>query len=391
MEEEIKSLKHEIESLKKALEEMKLIKEKKKIHDDKGIEREELKKSIYSKMAEQFENVSDKDALTIEDKKSLKRILVDKKTLKEFESLKHTSQLKDIVLIPYSLPTKEQAKPFDWPLELVLVRHGQSEGNEAVARSFMGDESAYTPEFRKKHSSTYRLTSKGIEQAKIAGEWIKKNIGEKFDRYYTSEYVRAMETSALLNLPDSVWLTEIMLRERDKGLMDNKSHEEKKRMFSEELERRKRDAFFWAPPGGESLADVCIRVEHTFHTLRRDCSNQKVIIVCHGEVMRAFRIRLERLSQSRFHQLNTSSDPRDHIHNAQVLHYTRIHPVTGQVYPYFRFMRSTCPWSEENSYDSWMEFERPTFTVDELQEIVSMVPRYVDNKPEYHTEEEVDY
>lgn len=44
--------------------------------------------------------------------------------------------------------------------------------------------------------------------------------------------------------------------------------------------------FFWSPPGGgESMAQVCIRIDHTLNTLRRECSNQKVIIVCHGEVM----------------------------------------------------------------------------------------------------------
>jgi broad specificity phosphatase PhoE len=88
---------------------------------------------------------------------------------------------------------------------LILVRHGQSEGNEAVSRSERGDLSAYTPEFKKKHSSTYRLTDKGVQQAKVAGAWIKENIGEKFDRCYTSEYVRAMETAAYLDLPDAKW------------------------------------------------------------------------------------------------------------------------------------------------------------------------------------------
>jgi len=42
-------------------------------------------------------------------------------------------------------------------------------------------------------------------------------------------------------------------------------------------------SFFWAPPGGESLANVCIRIDHTLNTLRRDCANQRVVIVCHGE------------------------------------------------------------------------------------------------------------
>ncbi len=57
----------------------------------------------------------------------------------------------------------------DLPYELILVRHGESEGNLAQARSKRGDMSAYTPEFRRKHSSSYRLTDKGIMQAKLAG------------------------------------------------------------------------------------------------------------------------------------------------------------------------------------------------------------------------------
>jgi len=130
----------------------------------------------------------------------------------------------------------------DWPYELVLVRHGQSEGNEAVARSKLGDLSAYTPDFQKKHSSSYRLTDKGIEQAKVTGKFLREKIGDQYDRYYTSEYVRAMETAALLELPSAQWYTEITLRERDKGLLDNVSWIERNEKYGDEMRRRKRDA-----------------------------------------------------------------------------------------------------------------------------------------------------
>jgi NAD+ kinase len=111
-------------------------------------------------------------------------------------------------------------------------------------------------------------------QAKVAGNWIRDNIGDTFDRYYTSEYVRAMETAALLALPNAKWYTEIVLRERDKGLLDNVSWVERNEKYAEEMARRKRDAFFWAPPGGESLANICTRIDHTFNTLRKDCANK---------------------------------------------------------------------------------------------------------------------
>jgi broad specificity phosphatase PhoE len=75
----------------------------------------------------------------------------------------------------------------------------------------------------------------------VAGKYIKEYIGEKFDRYYTSEYVRAMETAALLDLPNARWYTEIVLRERDKGPLDNTSIIERNEKWAEEMERRKRD------------------------------------------------------------------------------------------------------------------------------------------------------
>jgi len=271
----------------------------------------------------------------------------------------------------------------------VLVRHGQSEGNYASARSKTGDTSLYTPEFKAKHSSTYRLTDKGIEQAKVAGKWIKENIVEKFDRYYTSEYVRAMETAGYLDLPHADWFTEIVLRERDKGHMDNISYVEKTSRFASEMERRKRDSFFWVPPGGgESTAQLCVRIDHTLNTLRRDCSNKRVIIVCHGEVMWAFRARLERLSQPRFHQLQQSSDPRDTIHNCHILHYTRIHPQTGEITPYFRHMRSVCPWKPQYSIEGWMEFDRPRYSNAELLANAALVPRFVNNPPHEEKDQE---
>ena len=65
-----------------------------------------------------------------------------------------------------------------------------------------GDHSYYTPEFRNRHSSTWLLTNKGREEAKAAGEWIRNNLNtDNIDRLYTSEYLRAMETAALLDIP----------------------------------------------------------------------------------------------------------------------------------------------------------------------------------------------
>ncbi|OIN91671.1 hypothetical protein AUJ42_01460 [Candidatus Collierbacteria bacterium CG1_02_44_10] len=48
-------------------------------------------------------------------------------------------------------------KPNLYPLELVFVRHGESEGNVAVKAAENGDTSFFTDEFKKRHSSTWNL------------------------------------------------------------------------------------------------------------------------------------------------------------------------------------------------------------------------------------------
>jgi len=88
-----------------------------------------------------------------------------------------------------------------YPIDLVLIRHGQSEGNLAQARSDKGDDGLWNvQDFKERHTSRYRLTTAGVKQAKQAGDWVKENITTQFDRYYCSEYVRAMETAAHLGV-----------------------------------------------------------------------------------------------------------------------------------------------------------------------------------------------
>jgi len=268
------------------------------------------------------------------------------------------------------------------PLDLLLVRHGESEGNLADQMDQRGDQSAYTPAFRERHSSLYRLTDLGREQARIAGAWIQRDIGERFDRYLTSEYVRAMETAALLGLPGALWQTEFYLRERDAGLLDALATDEQFRRFPEAMQERDRDAFYWRPPGGESLAEVSLRIDRVLDTLRRAHTAERVIIVCHGEVMRAFRVRIERIPQHRYVELHSPADIRDQIHNCQVFHYTRRDPSDpDRIQDYLAWMRSVCPWDPSLSRNAWVPVTRPRYTDGELLALVERTPRLLSGPP----------
>ncbi|KAG8465534.1 hypothetical protein KFE25_002841 [Diacronema lutheri] len=263
--------------------------------------------------------------------------------------------------------------------ELVLVRHGESEGNIAHRRSLRGDHSLYENQFfARRHSSLWRLTNRGIEEAIKAGDWLRENIDVRFDRYYVSEYVRAMETAAKLELPGATWYTETFLRERDLGIFDLMSHAERKLKFAEELRRRERDRFFFAPPGGESLADVCLRVDRVINQLHRECQDQRVIIVAHGEVIWCFRIRLERMGQMHYRELEQIQNVHDHIHNCQILHYTRTAP-DGTTAPWLTHLRSVCPWDLSRSRNTWEEIERPKYDSVQLMQQVVKVHRIIDD------------
>ena len=68
-----------------------------------------------------------------------------------------------------------------------------------------------------------------------------------------------METASLLELEGADWNMEFNLRERDAGILDGISKKERRKEFATELARRERDLFYWQPPGGESIAGMCIR------------------------------------------------------------------------------------------------------------------------------------
>ena len=240
-------------------------------------------------------------------------------------------------------------------LELCLVRHGQSEGNVAYAKSVRGDNSLYSGEFLNRHSSLWRLTDRGRREAAEAGRWLRRH-GDTFDAYYTSEFLqvaaspagaararslgrsrrgrslargarhegrggarararrRAMETAALLDMEGARWYTETNCRERDWGQWDLRSKSEWDRS---EDQRRRRHGLYFAPPGGESLAAVLLRVDLILNYLHGRYHGRRVLMVCHGELMWAFRLRFEKLNQIQYRDMADVARGDERIHNAR--------------------------------------------------------------------------
>ena len=257
-------------------------------------------------------------------------------------------------------------------LELTLVRHGQSEGNLAYRRAGQGDDSLYDGAFMDRHSSLWRLTDRGRREARAAGEWLKENC-DTFDAHYTSEFLRAMETSALLDIEGARWYAEPNCRERDWGSWDLARPNER---LSKEESRRRRAGLYFAPAGGESLAAVILRVDLLLDYLHRRYPDRRVLIVCHGELMWAFRLRFEKLNQIQFRDMAHVARHEERIHNGSVLRYTREDPATGEAAKSFRWMQLATPGhgDEMKRRPPWKEFRPMSYSNSDLLELVGRFP-----------------
>ncbi len=269
------------------------------------------------------------------------------------------------------------------PLHLSLVRHGESEGNVYVkARDGkLPEVGPVPPEFLKRHSTNWRLTTKGIAQVKTVGEWLKAEHGENFYTHFrVSEALRAVETAAHLELPNAQWIMDFRLRERDHGLMDVMTVEDRTTTFARNLAQRKINSFYWAPHDGESMARLCERLQSgIIDTLHRRATNDRAILVCHGEVLWGMRIMLERIPGHRFVELDAVHHGPDEIYNGQVIEYTRINPTDqNEVLEYYGWTRSVCPWDTRLSTNEWRPIVRETFSNEDLLAFAEKTKRLVD-------------
>ena len=254
------------------------------------------------------------------------------------------------------------------PLDLIFVRHGHSEGNLAMEAAKKGDHSLITEEFREIPGHQWHLTADGREQAITAGEWIRKNISPHFDRYYCSPFVRTCETAGFMDLPAAEWRVDLRLRERDWGEINSVPKSEHETRYPHNARVKRIDALYWRPPAGESIADVRLRVRSLFDTLHRECADQTVIVVTHGEFISAARANLEYLSDQEWVERDT--DKAWKIHNTHVYHYTRRDPATGAPGTHISWVRAACPWMPEND-TQWREIVRRRYSNSDLLEMTA--------------------
>ncbi|CAE8720076.1 unnamed protein product, partial [Polarella glacialis] len=184
------------------------------------------------------------------------------------------------------------------PKRLILIRHGESEGN------------VNSQIYESEADSLLHLTDQGWQQAMCAGRALKEEIGDEPVRFEVSPYVRTRESFNAIVLPwgssdDVKWSEDPRLREQDFGNFQdlaeiNKAKEERGRF----------GPFYYRMPSGESPADVYDRLSSYFESMHRSWErapqhaniNMNHIIVCHGVTISAFLMRMFKYSVDDFHK-----------------------------------------------------------------------------------------
>lgn len=151
------------------------------------------------------------------------------------------------------------------PLDLYVIRHGESEANVIISAGEQGDNSLYTQDNVTVPDRSWRLTATGRKQADCIGRWL---VSQQplFDRYLVSPYVRTRETAATMALPKAKWEETRVLRERSWGEINTITKDDFKTNYARNWMFKNTDPLYWRPPAGESIADVaetaCIICSH---------------------------------------------------------------------------------------------------------------------------------
>lgn len=254
------------------------------------------------------------------------------------------------------------------PEDLYVVRHGESIGNLAKRKMEGGDDSLLK-RLRGTHTAHWKLTVRGVEQAKKTGEFLNRHMELEqfsFDRMYVSAYARAMMTAGHLKLHGAEWKIETRITERDWGEFDRYTDEERREKFADKLKMREVEPFFWAPSEGEAFRELYDRI-HSFVSSLARIEAPRVIVVCHGEVMKAFRMIFAQMQPWEYKEMEFSRDPAQRIHNCQVDHYSRRNPDTKKLSDRLEWLEVYRP--SEDTGDTpmvWRRFPRRRFANENL-------------------------
>jgi 2,3-bisphosphoglycerate-dependent phosphoglycerate mutase len=180
---------------------------------------------------------------------------------------------------------------------LGVVRHGQSTGNVTAEEAETGGlEAIDIPE----RDADVPLSEIGREQAQAVGRWL-AGLDEE-DRpeiAVVSPYLRTRQTAGLaLEGTGITMIVDERLRDRELGVLDLLTGRGvEARLPGEAARRRRLGKFYYRPPGGESWADVLLRLRFLLREIREDHGDGRVLLFAHEATVLLVRYLAEQLSE----------------------------------------------------------------------------------------------
>ncbi len=209
------------------------------------------------------------------------------------------------------------------PVQLVLVRHGESLGNLADDAARESGADALDLDDR---DADVRLSGNGEKQAAALGRWVEELGKDSRPTLVVSSPFRRAADTARTVFRDSApeVILDERLRERDMGVLDGLTDSGVRSRYPDEVDRRERlGKFYYTPPSGESWADVVLRVRSFLAELRDGYDAARVWLFTHQAVIMSFRYALEDLGERRLLEI----DGETHIPNASLTVYRRAESV----------------------------------------------------------------
>ena len=215
-----------------------------------------------------------------------------------------------------------------WPSVLWVVRHGQSAGNVARDAAHAAGAVRIAIEGR---DVDVPLSALGEQQADALGAWFASGAADgRPEILIASPYVRAMQTAHRFRNAggcdaDEIICVDERLREKEFGILDGLTTPGVLATFPEQAEfRRLLGKFYHRPPGGESWADVILRLRSVLDTVSLHYAGQRVMIVAHQVVVLCLRYIVENLDEAQILDIDRAGD----VANCSVTEY-RFDPAKG--------------------------------------------------------------
>ena len=161
--------------------------------------------------------------------------------------------------------------------KFLIIRHGQSTAN-----------------LEERYAGWYDapLTELGRKQAAITTDYILKNY--HVDAVYSSDLIRAVETVKEIAARANVLLVkEKALREIDGGEWEEKRVEEIAREYPEQAYLWKTDIGKARPTGGESCAELQVRIDSARRKIAAENDGKTVVVASHGGAIRTMQCLFE--------------------------------------------------------------------------------------------------